>query len=694
LGLIQRIFGLNRKAERSLPFAVTSGSASGVPQYPAASYYDFARGAYQSNAVIYACIQAIVSAFAASQLKICKPSGEEIPNHPVSALFQRPNPISSQFLFWEQWWVNWWLDGNVYPTKVRDGGRSVRELWLLRPDRMRIVPGFPFIASYQHVIDGKTYSIPVEDVMHDRAYNPLNDYFGQSPLLAGLREIATDNEATDFTKITLQNRGVAPGVVLLLEGDQMLGEDEERRAREQFLQKYGEENRGRVGMFAGVKDVKVLSLSMQDLMLPDLRSLDEARICSIFGIPPIVVGVKTGLEHATFANFEEARRMFWQNTIEPLQRRVADLINRRLMPDFDGEGIASFDNSEVSALVSIRNQRLDWALRGLQAGAVKVNEVRVQAGLQEVTGGDVFLRGIATVEVPEGGQPEPAPPPLATDAKPKARPSLKSANIGRIRHALGRSAEARKWFSLVEKTARELMLKQSQALLNQIEKGRKVIVTPPSAAPDHEREALSQELQLWFASVESDWTAEADSNIGQIIREIALESAELAGSEIGVQIGINSDAIQKFVRAYSYKFAERVSKTSVEDIRAIILRSQQDSLSLSEMKKLISQKAAEWIASRAEMIARSETIRAANYGAKEAWQQAGVRQVQWLAADDSCPYCLGLDGKIVGIEEAFLNMGDSYHPEGADTPLHVNYESVFAPPAHPNCTCTLLTVEN
>jgi hypothetical protein len=84
---------------------------------------------------------------------------------------------------------------------------------------------------------------------------------------------------------------------------------------------------------------------------------------------------------------------------------------------------------------------------------------------------------------------------------------------------------------------------------------------------------------------------------------------------------------------------------------------------------------------RAEMIARTETLRAVNTGQRAAWesaQQAGelspeARRV-WIVTDDErlCPRCAPLEGQEVLVGQPFAT------DEGA----------LMEPPLHPQCRCT------
>jgi len=79
--------------------------------------------------------------------------------------------------------------------------------------------------------------------------------------------------------------------------------------------------------------------------------------------------------------------------------------------------------------------------------------------------------------------------------------------------------------------------------------------------------------------------------------------------------------------------------------------------------------------SRAEMIARTETMRALNDGQKSAWVQAQREGLlgpdarkEWMTVDQACSLCGPMNGRTVLLKDSF-GMPD--------------------PPAHPRCRCSL-----
>lgn len=87
---------------------------------------------------------------------------------------------------------------------------------------------------------------------------------------------------------------------------------------------------------------------------------------------------------------------------------------------------------------------------------------------------------------------------------------------------------------------------------------------------------------------------------------------------------------------------------------------------------------------RADVIARTESMLAANEGQAEAWDQAvdagiltGNEKKTWIVTPDDrlCPICEAIDGQTVEMSDNFES------PETG--------EQFDVPPAHPNCRCTV-----
>jgi len=89
---------------------------------------------------------------------------------------------------------------------------------------------------------------------------------------------------------------------------------------------------------------------------------------------------------------------------------------------------------------------------------------------------------------------------------------------------------------------------------------------------------------------------------------------------------------------------------------------------------------------RADMIARSEIIRASNAGAELAYMQSGVVEAKmWYSAltDRTCIFCLDMHKKPMGLGIPFFEQGDTMTVDGKT--IKLDYEEVRYPPLHPRC---------
>ncbi|HEY8425860.1 MAG TPA: phage portal protein, partial [Limnochordales bacterium] len=425
-----RLPGETKQAAGAAGAAVAS---PGVARWPEPGFVSWAKEAYGKNELVYACIQELATSVPEAPLRVYRETDTgwvEVPDHPLRQLIRRPNPVQSEYELWELTIVHLLLAGNAFWEIVRArDGRPV-ELWPLRPDLVRIIPvEDPRIHhTYAYQVDGKLYDLGT-DVLHFKLPNPLDPYFGQPPLRAAVRAVAVDNEATEYVKALLQNDALP---LAFLKLPRQIDEDTRERLEQRWRSRHARERRGGIGILSGDADIKVLGLNMRDLEFPDLRSISETRICAAFGVPPILVGAKVGMDRSTYANYQEARRSFWEETVSPLLRRLQDRINHKLLPMFgDVRGLeARFDKSEVSALQESVDKLWERVTRAVEAGWLLLDEARAEAGKDALPDGQGQVRLVRSgvTEVPVGateggGTPGGTAPAAGSEAPAGARGS-------------------------------------------------------------------------------------------------------------------------------------------------------------------------------------------------------------------------------------------------------------------------------
>ena len=363
--------------------------------YPEPNFMSNADVGFDKNELVYACIMEKATSLPDAPFRVFGPDGMGDPreDHPLRKLIADPNPACTEFELMELTSIYLDLAGIAFWEIVLDRADRPAELWPLRPDLVRIMPRRNGQHEYGYVIGGGRMVPLGTNVLTFKLPNPTEPWLGQAPMRPANRAVALDNEATDFVKSLLQNRAV-PGTVI--ETEQKVTEDLVDRLTQKWIERFGGNNTGRPAFLQRGMKVHRLGLDLSQLEFPDLRTISESRICMSFGVPPILVGAKVGLDRSTFANYREARVSLWEETLMPLQKRMQQVIVKKLLPMLEGprprRTVCRFDNSEVLALREAEGKRWELATQALRAGGITVNQFCRYVGLPPVSGGDVYLR--------------------------------------------------------------------------------------------------------------------------------------------------------------------------------------------------------------------------------------------------------------------------------------------------------------
>lgn len=406
-----RIFGkahrFAAKAVRSLSLLPTMAVVGAVMVWD--RFSSLVDQGYRRNSVAYACIRALSTAVAEPRLVVTR-DGEVVDGHPLLELLERPNPHMTQFEFWELIVTHMAICGRSFWWKQRSNRGAVAALWPLRPDRMSPrFDGGELLAGWSYTIDGRSFFLPVEDVLAFNLPDPGDEtggvVGGLGPLQVLAAEIDTDNEATGHVFSLLRNYAV-PGVAVKVRGE--VDQEEADDFKRQFVARYGGSRRGEPAVIDGDAEIVPLSHSLRDLEFPDLRGVAESRICAAFGVPPILVGVKVGLDRSTFSNAAESRRFWTQTRLAEWWRRLSDQVAMSLLPDFgSAAGLrCAFRVEELPAHQEIMAEQAERHAAAFKAGALLVDEYRAALGLDPLPGGagQRLYRPVAVVVTDGAGE--------------------------------------------------------------------------------------------------------------------------------------------------------------------------------------------------------------------------------------------------------------------------------------------------
>lgn len=412
-----------------------------TPQYQKESYFRYAREGYSSNEIVFACIEELATSAAEPRMKALNESGEDIESHPILDLLDRPNPFLDRFQFWATVIMHLSISGNAYIEKVRAASGQVVELWLLRPDRMFVIPDERrYIGGYQYRIAEYQKDVSADDVIHLRYRNPLDDYYGLPPLAVAAPRVDNDNFMRSFTGSFFRNAGVPSGMLTFT------GQSNE--TKRQLIQ---DRFRNSTGGPGGWHSLLVLDnteatytamglpLGERGLVLPELDEISETRIAMAFGVPQELIGARLSMRGQRSAA-REARAGFWDETLIPLYQMLSEPLNTALVPEFSGVDRVEFDLSTVKALQEDEDAKSTRVLAQLTAGAISVQEARVDLGREaDFEAGAILI-------LPDNLSPLPvdqlaAPPPPAPALQPAGAAGGASGSNGHANGAANGGAQ-------------------------------------------------------------------------------------------------------------------------------------------------------------------------------------------------------------------------------------------------------------
>ncbi len=358
-------------------FALQLGARA---QWSPRNYASLAREGVMQNPVAYRSVRMIAEA-AASVPWLLYDGAREIETHPLLDLLARPNAGEDGKALFERWYAYLECAGNSYIEALLLDG-AVRELHVLRPDRMRVIAdarGRP--AAYAYTVDGETATIAPEGgflpVLHAMLFHPLDDRYGLSPVEAAARALDVHNAGGDWTKALLDNAARPSGALVYKgpDGAPSLTDDQFQRLKREIEDSYsGAVNAGRPMVLEGGLEWKAMSYAPADLDFAASRDAAAREIALAFGVPPMLLGIPGD---NTFSNYREANLTFWRQTVLPLVGRTASALTRWLAPRFGAGLRIGYDADAVEALAIERESVWD---RLNAATFLTENEKRAAAG--------------------------------------------------------------------------------------------------------------------------------------------------------------------------------------------------------------------------------------------------------------------------------------------------------------------------
>jgi HK97 family phage portal protein len=356
---------------------------------------------YRVNPIIYGCIRVISQAVAEPTLKALTVDENEqvetdtvVGGDPLAELLMRPNDHQDQFEFYEQLLIHLMFAGNAFIHKIRSIAGNVVGLEIIRPDIMGLIPGENReegkVRAYTVRINETSFPIPKDDIIHFKLPDALDEFWGLSPIFVLARYGDVDLQSADFLRSYFLNKGIPAGILTF---EHPVQKPERERVRDMWKEQFNSvEGWHNLAILDAKVNYQNVQTGIKDVDMDSITNQTETRICAVYGVPPILISALAGISHATFANAEESRKLFWSDTATPLFTRLSKKLTTELaMKEFGDDRRIIFDLTSVPALQENKSELRKIAMQGWNSGLFTRDQTFALLGhAQETTQGTLI----------------------------------------------------------------------------------------------------------------------------------------------------------------------------------------------------------------------------------------------------------------------------------------------------------------
>lgn len=566
---------------------------------------------------VYACANTIANAFSTIDFIAYVKNGDDwVVNekHPFMRLLSHPNSSMSGVELKRIISLSSKLTGNAYIIVEPENVRSPLELWPLQPHKVTVKPDTQrLIGSYVYSVNGHKQEFSPDRIIHVREATPSSLHYGMGCVSPIKKSITSDLMAEEWNRYFFSNSGRPDAI---LQSDTPISLEARKKMAEEWKKTHGGSRKtGRIAILSGVKYVEV-NRAHKDMDFVAMRKILREEVLSAFGVPQSMVGI---LDQANYSNMKEQTKVFWTQTMIPEIRKFESVMTLRAAQiTGDDKTIIQADLSKVEALRQDEQARASVAQTYFNIG-IPLDQI------------------IEALDLPfDASMIEDEPKPDSTDNTDgmkglKTKENLdavwKKFDSALIPHEQNFTGAVRSYFRAQKK---RVMDKFDESAGKIIPKDMKL------------SKADNQADYFFNFEKEKDLLGKVvDRNIRKAYYDFAVRAAR--GLMPGVSFAVDETNMGRWVSAKVLKLQQEVTAYTREQLSDAVVEGLRDAiasgLSQSETIDQIRERIVETydfaVGTRAERIARTETIGAANAGSYSTIKDSPAEKKMWVTSRDS-----------------------------------------------------------
>lgn len=594
-----------------------------------------------------------------------------------------------------------------------------------------------------------------KDVIHFKYFNPKNPYRGKGTVQAGAMAIDIHTFAQEYNRNFFFNSAL-PGLVFTTE-QKLSQDAIKRFMEQWQSKFGGKGNSNKVGFIGGGMKVEKISQTARDMDFKELQSMMRDDILAVFKVPKTIIGLtddvnRANAEATTRSFMERVVTPRMKKIVTHLNEFFLPNWQEDVFFDFDDPAP---EDTELKLKIYESGLNLGWLtpnevreqenLPPVEGGdKVYISFGKIPLGTEtqkpdfapgdkpndnQDDGDKSFISRVFNRSKKESSQPTvialpvketkkkerkfmmPIPAPRLKELHDKKlKGEIKSDLIKLISNLMANggtnkrrtkkqkstwSEEKREnhWKEMVAKTDIQES-KYKSALVPLFNDQEKQVINNINNSKNMVLERMKGKESSFLFSVReetSKWVSVLIPLTRDIVLEAGAENLDFLGQ--GGELDTTTEDFISFLREHGTELMQAINETTRDDLKKTLAEGLQKGEGIDKLKARVESVFTSARGPRAEMIARSETLRATNFATEEAYRQSGiVKAKEWLTAVDErvCPWCAEMDGKIIPVEGSYFKEGDELTVNGKT--LKFDLLDVDYPPLHPSCRCTLIPV--
>lgn len=571
--------------------------------------------------------------------------------------------------------------GNGYAEIEWSNAGQPLALWPLNPAKMEPTRTKGDLRYLYTLPDGSVANLPAWRVHHIRGLGN-NGISGFSPIRLAMQAIGLGLGTEEYGSRLFSN-GAKPGGIVKHPG-KLSDTAYDRLKKSWNAEQQGLSNAHRTRILEEGMSFENIGVDPEEAQFLETRKFQVTEIARWFNVPPHMIA---DLEQATFSNIEEMAIGFVQYSLDPWLVNVEQALQRDLLTPTEKKSI--FIEHMRDALLRGRIiDRYQAYQTAIGAGIMSPNEARERENLNPYDGGDIFLQPLNMAQIGTAAARARLDGWRAWHAADCGCAACRSAQ-GQTRadedddSADGETDHTKKWRRSRQKLARDYVPLFGDVAGRMV---RREVNDVRRAVNKHLRKRSLADFREWLATFYDDFASVLIDGFDPVMQTYAAQVATSTADELGKDDPGVTDDLRDFIERYLANVAEGYTASSRNQIEALIADAEAEG---SDVAAAIEERLDGWAESRAEQVADGQAFEAGNALGIAMYGYFSVRRLIWAASGKSCPFCRRLSGKTAGIEEYFVQKGDTVAGDPGDTPMLVRTNTRHGP-LHKGCDCVTL----